>query len=244
MLKDHQSEKANFRSLIEEDGIGRVEDRLNIIDAFLEKENHLTLEELMDILKERGHDYSPDFIRQCMSHWIEYGFAQKNEFDCQPACYEHRHLGGHHDHLICTKCGSITEFHNLEMERIQGEIAAIHGFHMIQYKMEIYGLCRRCFSQRRPLMPLAMATPGEKVVVSDVRAGRMARSKLTSLGLRAGDRIEVISNDGQGRLVIGRDSTRLAIGRGLAGKIMVSMEHSQTIAKEIDKTSTRSSYTR
>ena len=35
MLKDSQFEKENFRSLIEDDGIRKIEDRLNIIDTFL-----------------------------------------------------------------------------------------------------------------------------------------------------------------------------------------------------------------
>jgi Fur family ferric uptake transcriptional regulator len=225
MLEDHHFEKANFQSLIEEDNIGRVNERLNIIDTFLGTERHLTLEELMGLLKERGYDYDPDFVRQCMNRWVEYGFAQKKMFEGQPSRYEHRHLGRHHDHLICTKCGNVTEFQNDEIERLQAQIAALHGFHLLQHKMEIYGLCRKCLEQRRPVMPLALAGAGERVIVTDMRAGKMARSKLNSMGLRVGDLIEVINNDGQGRLVIGRESTRLAIGRGLAAKIMVSFDH-------------------
>ena len=35
MENDNQYEKRNFRTLIEGDDIGRVEDRLNIMDTFL-----------------------------------------------------------------------------------------------------------------------------------------------------------------------------------------------------------------
>lgn len=223
MLKDHHFEKSNFRALVQEDHIGHVEERLNIIDAFLETEKHVTLEELAGLLKDKGYDYDTDFVFQCMNRWVDYGFAQKKEFDAQPPRYEHRHLGRHHDHLICTKCGKITEFRNEDMERLQTEIAASMGFHMLQHKMEIYGLCRKCIEQRRPLMPLAMAGAGERLVIKEMRAGRMARSKLTSLGLCPGDIIEIISNDGQGRLVVGHNSSRLAMGRGIAGKIMVTL---------------------
>ena len=223
MISTNQLEKANFSSLIENDGIGKVEDRLNVIDAFLDTEEHVTLEELMGFLRERGHDYEAGFVRQCMKRWRDYGFAQEIKLEGQPIRCEHRHLGRHHDHLICTKCGKITEFRNEDMERLQAGIAALHGFHMIQHKMEIYGLCRECLEQRRPLMPLAMARPGERLVIKEMMAGKTARSKLTSLGLRSGDLIEIISNDGQGRLVVGHNSTRLAMGRGIAGKIMVSL---------------------
>ena len=126
MLSDHQLEKDNFRAIIEEDGIGNVEERLNVIDTFLEVEKHITLEELTGYLKEKGYEYDADFVRQCMKRWVEYGFAQKKEFDGQPTLYEHRHLGVHHDHLICTKCGKIAEFENAEIERLQSAIATIH----------------------------------------------------------------------------------------------------------------------
>jgi len=215
-------EKENFRSLIENDGIGYVEERLNIIDVFLDTEEHVTLEDLLRLLKERGYDYDPDFLRQCMNRWVERGFAQKKVFEGQPPRYEHRHLGKHHDHLICTKCGKIVEFDNEEMERLQMRIAAAEGFHVLQHKMEIYGLCGDCTKERGRVMPLAMAKPGEKVVVNDIMGGREARSRLATMGIRPGDSLEVINNNGMGRLIVGHGSTRLALGRGMAQKILVS----------------------
>jgi Fur family ferric uptake transcriptional regulator len=223
MFNNNQYEKTNFRSLIENDDIGFVDERLAIIDAFLGTEDHVTLEDLMKMLRERGHEYEPDFVRQCMNRWVELGFAQKTHFDGQPPRYEHRHLGKHHDHLICTKCGKIVEFTDDEMERLQLKIAAERGFHTLQHKMEIYGLCEACLKERSPLMSLAMAKPGEKVVIKDILGGLTARSRLNAMGLRQGDLLEIINNTGQGRLIVGHDCTRLGLGRGIAQKISVSL---------------------
>lgn len=223
MISGNQFEKANFRMLIETDQLGRVEDRLNIIDTFLKTEEHVTFEDLMKLLKENGYDYEPDFVRQCMNRWVEHGFAQKKTFEGQPPRYEHRHLGKHHDHLICTKCDSIIEFRNDEMERLQMKIAGEHGFHMLQHTMEIYGLCSKCFEQRRPLMPLALAKPGERLIIKEIVGGRTARARLASMGFRPGDSLEIISNDGWGRLIVGFGNTRMAMGRGMAQKIMVTL---------------------
>lgn len=227
MRNSGQFEKANFRALIEGDDVGNIDKRLNVIDAFLSTEEHVTLEELLKLLREKGHDYEPDFVRQCMNRWVDLGFAQKKHFDGQPPRYEHRHLGKHHDHLICTKCGKIVEFSNDEMERLQARIAAYQGFHILQHKMEIYGLCSECLKKRRPMMPLAVAKPGEKIVIKDMMGGREARARLASMGLRTGDRLEIINNNGLGRLIIGHGSTRLAIGRGIAQKIMVTLDTSE-----------------
>jgi len=223
MKRKNVLEKNNFRTLIEADGTERIQDRLNVTDVFLGCEEHLTLEGLHRLLKEKGYDYEPEFVRQCMNRMVDLGFAQKKQFEGRPILYEHRHLGRHHDHLICTKCGKIVEFANEDMERLQLQIAAENGFHMLQHRMEIYGLCHTCLAKRRPLMPLGMAKPGEQVVIREMAGGWTARSRLTDMGLRLGSVVEIISNTGQGRIILGRDCIRLAIGRGFAQKIMVSL---------------------
>jgi Fur family ferric uptake transcriptional regulator len=224
MENNNYFEKLNFKALIEADGNERLQDRLNIIDVFMGTEEHITLEQMYRLLREKGYDYDPEFVRQCMKRMVDLGFAQKKQFEGQPVRYEHHHLGRHHDHLICTKCGKIEEFADEDMERLQLKIAAQQGFHMLQHRMEIYGLCSGCLAQRKPLMPLAMAKPGERVVVKEMAGGVSARTRLTDMGLRTGDHIEIINNNGMGRLILGHDCMRLAIGRGIAQKIMVSLD--------------------
>ena len=62
MINDNHFEKENFRTFIESDDIGRVDDRLQIIDTFLNTEGHVTLEEFMTLLKDRGYDYDTEFV--------------------------------------------------------------------------------------------------------------------------------------------------------------------------------------
>ena len=223
MINNNQLEKTNFRVLIENDSVGRVEDRLNIIGVFLDTEEHVTLEDMMQLLNDAGFDYEPEFVRQCLNRFVDHGFAQKKTFEGQAPRYEHRHLGKHHDHFICTKCDKIIEFDNDEMERLQLKIASNLGFHMLQHKMEIYGVCAECMVKRSPLMSLSMAKSGENVVIKDMTGGKNVRTRLASMGLRLGDTLEVINNNGLGRLIIGHGPTRLALGRGVAEKIMVSL---------------------
>jgi Fur family ferric uptake transcriptional regulator len=228
MTNEYYNERSNFKALIEPDGNDRLQERLNIIDAFLDTEDHITLEELFHLLRDRGFHYDPEFVRHCMNRVVDLGFAQRKQFEGQPVRYEHRHLGRHHDHLICTKCGGIVEFENDELERLQMKIAAAHGFHILQHRMEIYGLCGQCLAERRPVMPLAMAKPGERLLIKDMLGGHQAKARLSDMGLRCGDLVEIINNDGMGQIILAHDCTRLAMGRGIAQKIMVST------AEEID----------
>lgn len=92
-------------------------------------------------------------------------------------------------------------------------------------RMGSYGLCRECTNQRGPLMPLTMARPGERLIITEIRAGRHARERLVALGLNPGDGVEIINNNNDGRLVIGHNNTRIAIGRGIGEKILVTVHN-------------------
>jgi Fe2+ transport system protein FeoA len=70
------------------------------------------------------------------------------------------------------------------------------------------------------MMPLTMASPGQEVTLIDIYGGRGIRSKLYSMGLIPGVKLTVLGTRG-GPVIIALKDTRLALGRGMAQKIMV-----------------------
>ena len=50
----------------------------------------------------------------------------------------------HHDHIVCTKCGGVTEYMDDLIEQRQHQIAAEHGFEVSDHVHVMYGLCREC----------------------------------------------------------------------------------------------------
>ena len=217
----HHQEKQQFTRLFEGEGIDRIEDTLAILGVFLRNEQHISLQEFMKSLTDNGYGFEPEFVKKTLNLLCRYGFAAKTEFEGQPTRYEHRHIGFHHDHLICTKCGNILEFESRRMEDLQVEIATKHGFHVLQHKMEMYGLCSDCLKERVHLMPLAFAQEGELGIVEEFLGGSGAKLRLATIGLRKGDEVQVITNSGKGQVVVAVNATRLALGRGIAKKIMV-----------------------
>lgn len=217
----HHQEKEQFKKLFKQEHIDNFEDRFKVLEAFLQTERHVTASELIQILEESEHQLDLELVRDTLKLMCRFGFAQKNRFDNGQVRYEHRHLGQHHDHMICTKCKKIIEFKEDQLENLQVQIAAAYGFHMLQHKMEIYGICSECLKDRVKLMPLVMAKQGERLVIKDFTGGANARMRLLSMGLRFGDEIEVITNHSSGQLVIAVDYKRYILGRGLAQKIMV-----------------------
>jgi Fur family ferric uptake transcriptional regulator len=131
--------------------------------------------------------------------------------------------------MICTKCKKIIEFEENQLETLQLQIAATYGFHMLQHKMEIYGICADCLKERLQEMPLVMAKQGERLIIKDITGGSGGRMRLLTMGLRLGDEIEVITNKNKGQLVIAADYKRYVLGRGLAEKILV--QHGRSLKR-------------
>lgn len=221
MKQIHLQEKEQFKKLFKQEYIDNFEDRFKILEVFLQTEKHVTVDELTELLAQSGREQVPEFVRETLKLMCRFGFAHKSRFDNGQARYEHRHLGQHHDHMVCTKCRKIIEFEEDQLEKLQIKITAAQGFHMLQHRMEIYGICSECLKDHIQLMPLTKAKDGEKLVLKDFSSGSGARMRLLSMGLRIGDQIEVISNNSQGQIAVALDFKRYVLGRGLARKIMV-----------------------
>ncbi len=225
MLERHQQEKEQFHRLFGQQGIDRFEERFQVLASFLKLERHVSLAQIAEQVRQDGLVVDNEFLLECMELLCRFGFASQVVFgqDDTPL-YEHRHLGIHHDHMICTKCGDIIEFNDEALESLQEKLTAEYGFFMLQHKMEIYGLCKACMDKRDNLIPLHKARIGEKVEIVQVGGGRKMQMRFASMGLRTGSLVEIISGSIGGQVVVAADLTRLVLCAGMAGKIWVRPE--------------------
>lgn len=69
---------------------------------------------------------------------------------------------------------------------------------------------------------LSSVKPGEKVKIISLAGGRGLHARLISMGLVPGLTIEVVNQGMTGPCIIAQNGCRLAIGRGIARKIIVS----------------------
>ncbi len=222
--KLHKQEKEQFSKLFQKDRIANFEDRFAVMEAFMHTDGHVTSSQLIERLNDMGHSLEPEFVRDTLKLMCQYGFASKQQFDNGEVLYEHLHLGQHHDHMVCTTCRQIVEFEDPQLESLQIQAAARHGFHLLQHKLELYGICAQCLARRRNLLPLSDAPTGERLVIARLEGGPMARARLMAMGLRVGDEVDVIANSGQGQLVIAVDYNRIVMGRGFAQKLLVQVK--------------------
>ncbi|MGB9608520.1 MAG: FeoA family protein [bacterium] len=73
---------------------------------------------------------------------------------------------------------------------------------------------------RKSNIPLAFAEEGKAYEVVEIMGGRGALLKLMEMGIYPGAQLRVISQS-RGPLIVGIGDSRIALGRGIAMKIMV-----------------------
>ena len=73
------------------------------------------------------------------------------------------------------------------------------------------------------MMPLAMVSPGEEVRLVAIRGGQRLRKRLADLGLNVGMTVRVMQCGGHGTLILAVKDSRLALGRGMAHRIMIEL---------------------
>jgi len=80
------------------------------------------------------------------------------------------------------------------------------------------------FKMENYLTPLTMIPPGNKVRIISLDGGRGMQERLVSMGLGPGSKIEIIKKGAPGPFIVALKDCRLAVGTGMAQRIMVMEE--------------------
>ena len=141
---DLSEKKERLNLFLKEKGFKSTKQRDIIASEFLTVGEHVTAEELYNRISNKYSNIGLTTVYRTLKLLAESGLAAERVFADHLIRYEPLAAEEHHDHLICLKCGSITEFEDQRMERLQEKIAAEFGFSVKTHKMELYGHCRKC----------------------------------------------------------------------------------------------------
>lgn len=166
--------KEQFYNIVNEE---IPEDQKIVIDLFFDTEKHLSARDIKELITKNGHEVFSTSIESALDFLVRFSFAKKLWLDGEPeAVYEHLHLGGHHDHLICMRCGEIEQFYDEELEKLQTLNAKKSGFHSFHHKLEIYGLCSNCMKNVSEITALNKVPEGARVLVKEIKSELMSDS--------------------------------------------------------------------
>jgi Fur family ferric uptake transcriptional regulator len=130
-------------------GLKSTRQRDVVLDAFVSAGRHLSAEELYLLVKKSNPGIGYATVYRTLKLLAEAGLADERRFEDGFTRYEYNASDGHHDHLICTRCGRIIEFENERIEQLQQDVARKNRFKVQSHKLELYGLCSDCQEKKK-----------------------------------------------------------------------------------------------
>ncbi len=119
--------------------------RLKILEI-LEKQTedrHLSAEKVYKILLSENEDIGLATVYRVLTQFEAAGLVTRHHFEGGNSVFELA-KEQHHDHILCLKCGKVSEFTDDIIEQRQKEIAKQLGFELTEHALYLYGICPDC----------------------------------------------------------------------------------------------------
>lgn len=118
----------------------------------LPKGEHLSAEDLRDVLKEEGEQVSLSTIYRNLKLMARMGILRELELAEGQKRYEiNQPSPHHHHHLICVRCNKTIEFKNDSVLKAGARTAKKSGYQLLDCQLTIHAVCPTC---QRSLLPV------------------------------------------------------------------------------------------
>ncbi|MEW4488989.1 Fur family transcriptional regulator [Thalassoglobus sp. JC818] len=144
------SPKEKYREYLATQRLRMTRERSIIVEEVFASHEHFDADQLIQRLDQRsdGKRVSRSTVYRSIKQLEDAGLIRKVARQDDRDLYEHDYGYPQHDHLICKKCGELTEFHNEQIKEILDTVARELGFRIESHRLEAHGLCKDCC--RRP----------------------------------------------------------------------------------------------
>jgi Fur family ferric uptake transcriptional regulator len=133
---------SKFESALRRAGLRATRQRLAVLESLRGRTELVTAQELHHQLRARADAPGLATIYRTLA-----ALADAGELDTFPRAGEQafRLCGDdHHHHLVCERCGSVSEVSGPEVESWVTRVARRRGFTVTGHTADIYGVCRDC----------------------------------------------------------------------------------------------------
>jgi Fur family ferric uptake transcriptional regulator len=138
------ADREAFRAYLRDHNLPATAQRLAIADVVLGTDRHLSVEEVAAELRTRGASAGTATLYRTLEVLVRSGLVVQRDFGEGFKRYEASRGIPHHEHLLCTVCGRVTEFRDERLERMTTLLAEAHDFSRQRHRLVIYGLCGDC----------------------------------------------------------------------------------------------------
>lgn len=149
-----RKELKRFQGFLQDQGLKFTNERAALVREIFATHYHFDADELLFRLKNNGIKTSRATIYRTLELLVKSGMVRRVHLGEDHYHYESVGQNSHHDHLVCTTCGEVIEFHDEELEQIQQQICATRNFTPTFHNLQILGVCSECSARgERPDAP-------------------------------------------------------------------------------------------
>ena len=133
-----------FQEFLLQQGLKLTAERAALAREIFSIHYHFEADELLFKMKEKGVKISRATVYRTLELLVKSGMVRRVHLGEDHYHYEHVSGNSHHDHLICTTCGGVIEFHDEILEKRQLEICEKKKFTPTFHNLQILGVCDSC----------------------------------------------------------------------------------------------------
>ena len=133
-----------FQDFLQQQGLKLTSERSALVREIFSTHYHFEADELLFKMKEKAVKISRATVYRTLELLVKSGMVRRVHLGEDHYHYEHVTGNSHHDHLICTTCGGVIEFHDEVLEARQREICEKKKFTPTFHNLQILGVCDSC----------------------------------------------------------------------------------------------------
>ena len=126
------------KEVLKKEGLKCTTQRTDVLIEVMNDSGHRECDEILVALNKDNKIVSRATLYRTLDIMEKYEFLRKMDIGDGKFLYEKKINKPHHDHMIDVETGEITEFFNEEIETIQNEVAAKHGFKIIKHIHQLF----------------------------------------------------------------------------------------------------------
>lgn len=99
--------------------------------------HHMSAEDVFKHLMQSEDNVGLATVYRVLTQFEAAGIVERHNFDDGHSVYELSD-DKHHDHMVDVDSGTVTEFMSEQIEQLQHEIAAQHGYELVDHQLVLY----------------------------------------------------------------------------------------------------------
>lgn len=139
-----EREVQRFQQFLANQGLKLTNERKALVREIFAIHYHFEADELLFKMKEKRVKISRATVYRTLELLVKSGMVRRVHLGEDHYHYEHVTGNSHHDHLICTTCGTVIEFNDPLLEKRQHEICEKKKFTPTFHNLQILGVCDSC----------------------------------------------------------------------------------------------------